>query len=207
MINNPQSPAPTLLSLNNIILWCIPLGAIAYFDETLAVLFSIPILVIASISIHISNWIKKHLPSKAVSKKIEYFGPLLISSIILIFGLQHYSPTKLFENAVVSPIPKSVKIIKTGGQLSVFGISSFYVLFAINNSDFPNILAKENFELKDIQNISGRKPHLYKRALNEAEKFIEDTSEIYVQDDKISSYRCKVIVTNTLHEKVYYRIF
>ena len=189
-----------------IVLWCMPLVIVAYFDVTLTALFSIPILIIAVLYSQLAKRIISSFQSKVSPKLLYSLGPILATIIVLISYFQYYTPEKLLTN-IIDPTPESIEITNSGGQLSVFGISSFYAVFNVAPSDFNSILENRGFGQKDINNISGRKPELYKRAIGEAEKWVKDISEIYVKDEMNSSYRCTVVITNKQNNKVYYRIF
>ena len=190
------------------ITWLFPLVAIAYFDASVAILcimFLVPFIILM---IFFANKISKRFSRENQFKLLLSFLSVVLTCVILGGGYFHYfSPEKMFEDVVASPVPESIKILKKSGQLSAMGISSFYIVFIISSADFKYILGAKEFKKKNLSNIAGRKPKLYSRALNEAKKWINDTAELYVKDDTNSSYRCSVLVTNKNHDKIYYRIF
>ena len=160
------------------ITWVFPILAIAYFDASLAMLccmFLVPFIVLV---IFLISKIAKRF---SCEKQLRYFLSILavsLTSVILYWGVYYFSPEKMFESAVASPVPESVKIIEKSGQLSVFGSSSFYIVFNISNTDFDFVLGAKEFTKKNLANIDGRKPELYRKALNEAKKWLDDVAEL-----------------------------
>ena len=193
--------------LNEKLIWLFPVFAIAYFDATVAMLFIMFLYPLVLFIIFLLNKIAKYF---SYEKKLVVFLKTLVlvfTAFVLYFGFTFHSPEKMFESFIISPLPKSVEIIEKGGQASVMGISSFYIVFKIKNEDFSLILNSKKFTQKNIKKIEGRKPELYKRALKEAEELMDDASEIYINDDENSKYRCTVLITNKKHNKIYYRVF
>lgn len=196
-----------ILLSNEKLIWLSPIFAIAYFDATVAMLFIMFLSPLALFIIFLLTKIAKYF---SYEKELVVFLKTLVlafTSFVLYFGSTFHSPEKMFESFIISPLPKSVEIIEKGGQASVMGISSFYIVFKIKNEDFSLILNSKKFTQRNIKNIEGRKPELYKRALKEAAGWMDDTSEIYINDDENSKYRCTVLITNKKHDKIYYRVF
>lgn len=189
------------------ITWLFPILSVAYFDASFAMLCIMFVVPFIGLFFYLMDLIAKRLSYEKQFRMFISFLAIVSTCIVLYWGFHYFSPKKMFESAVASPIPDSVEIIKKGGQLSGFGSSSFYIVFNLSNADFDFILGAKEFKKKNLSNIEGRSPHLYKEALSEAEKWIEDIYEFYVKEDKNSSYRCSVLVTNRKQNKVYYRIF
>ena len=192
----------------HIMAWALPVLAIAVFDASLAMLaimfIGVPLTILAML---INGILTKYFKLKIELHITSIVAALLVTCVILYWGLMSFTSEEMFKSTVASPIPESAEILDKGGQLSVMGMSSFYIVFNISNEDLDLIIKERNLERKNSLNISGRKPKLYKQAQNEAQEWLNDTSEIYVKDDINSGYRCSVLITNKQHDKVYYRIF
>jgi len=192
----------------HIIVWTIPVLAISIFDASLAMLFimfiAIPLAILAML---ISIILIKYYKLEKQLHIASTVAALVFTCVILYWGLTSFTPEEMFESSVASPIPESTEILDKGGQLSVMGMSSFYIVFNISNEDLNLIIKEKDLSRKNPLEISGRNPELYKQALNEAQEWLNDTSDLYVKDDIKSGYRCSVLITNKQHNKVYYRIF
>lgn len=154
-MNDPlKNNTSSKLLHNGGIVWLLPFLAIAYFDLSLAAFFVIPFILLALLYILIAKFINKFFPSQTALLNVSSLcGAIVLTIAILFFGFRQYSPTNLFESAVTKPIPESVEIIETDGQLSVFGISSFYITFNLSPSDFDIILKAKQFSKNDIENM------------------------------------------------------
>ena len=192
----------------HIIAWALPVLAISIFDGSLAMLaimfIGVPLTLLAMLIYRI---LTKYFKLEIELHLTSMVAALLVTCAILYWGSGTFSTEKMFESVIASPIPESAEILDKGGQLSVMGMSSFYVVFNISNEDLGLIIKENGLSRKNSLNISGRKPKLYKQAQNEAQEWLNDTSEIYVKDHTNSVYRCTVLITNKQHDKVYYRVF
>jgi hypothetical protein len=190
-----------------IIEWLLPVLTLAYSDFILAlflVFFGSPAL---AILFAFSYFLVRRA---GYSKRLIYTlrSISIVSALLLTyFFIQTYSAENQFKSHFIDPIPTSVSNIETGGTLNVWGISSFYITFSIASQDFDSILKSRQFYQDDIENLKGRKPHLYKEAFEEAKQWIDNPSEIYIDDDERSKYRCWVLVTNKDHNQIYYKIY
>ncbi len=188
------------------ITWLFPFLAMGYFDGTVAMLLLMFCVPVIGLFIFLMDKIVRRFSYENQFRVLLSCLSLILTGVVLFWGYSTFSANKMFESVIISPIPKTVNIIDKSGQLSVMGMSSFSLMFDISSEDFDIVLNTQVFDKKNISNIEGRKPELYKKALEEAKEFL-DATELYVIDDKSSVYRCTVVVTNKEHDKVYYRIF
>lgn len=186
--------------------WIFPFLVLGYYDGSIMMLSLIFVAPIIALVVLLVGLIMKRLSYERQYRVLLSSLAIALTGISFYLGSIFFSASKMFQSVIVSPIPKTVNILDKSGQLSVMGKSTFSLVFDISNEDFNIVLNSKDFIKKNISNIEGRKPKLYKRAVEESREFL-DASEIYVKDDKGSSYRCTVLVTNKEHNKVYYRVF
>jgi len=190
----------------HVITWIFPIVALGYYDASIAMLCLMFIAPFIALFVFLIGKIVKRFSYDKQYRILLSCLSIVLTGGVLYWASYTFSANKMFESIIISPIPKTVKIIDKSGQHSVMGMSSFSLMFDIAPKDFDIVLNTKDFTKKNISNIEGRKPELYKRALEESSEFF-DASELYVKDDRGSSYRCTVLVTNKEHDKVYYRIF
>lgn len=194
--------------------WSLLIIAISFIDPSAAMFVTMFVVPFAALFFYIINFIIKKFEQNIILQKIfkvmrviSIFSAIAASIFIIMYGIKHNSPSELFKAVIANPIPESVRNIERNGNISAMGSSSFYMVFDISSTDFETIIKSEKFSefhQNDTNNITGRRPELYKKTLSDAGKHMDNVAEIYIFEHSNSGYRFDALIVNKEHTRVYY---
>ena len=189
------------------LVWLLPLFALAYFDYSSVPVLAVPLVILASIVLFISKYLVKLVPVLGDVNILSYVLSPILTVAIIYYGVTKLDTESILNSISTNPLPNSVQLVKSGGQVRAFGSSSFYAFFYVDSSGFDELIDGSELESRDINALNGHSPTIYKEIVNESSKWLDNPSIIYIYDEPNSGYRCRILISNEAKNKVFYRIY